>query len=184
MVALLAPVTKADHIRGERDAPVTLVVYGDYEHPRSAKAHESIRQIQQDIGDVVRYVFRNFPLARLHSNALHAAFAAEAASLQGKFWPMHDQLYQHQDALEDQELIGYAANAGLELEQFISDMGSIDVRFKVRRDVDGGVRSGISMVPTFYINNQLQQHGKAYDYAILRAALEDAIQQSELARIL
>lgn len=179
MASLSMQLNLKDHVQGLKNAPVTLVEYGDYEHPRCGKAQNCVKEILTDLGDEIRFVFRHFPLIQLHSNALHAAFAAEAAGMQGKYWEMHDLLFQHQDALEDQELIGYAADAGVELEQFIGDMASIDVRLKVRSDVENGIRSRVNGTPSFYINGRLQDHGN-YDYLVLRSALEHTLMGDSL----
>jgi protein-disulfide isomerase len=97
-----------DHIQGSAKAAVTLVEYGDYECPYCGQAYPIVKKLQKQMGDQVRFVFRNFPLAEMHPHAAHAAQAAEAAAAQGKFWEMHDMLYERQAALEDDDLVSYA----------------------------------------------------------------------------
>src|SRR3954447_24404433 len=106
---LSLPVTAEDHAQGPATAPVTLVEYGDFECPYCGQAYPIVQAIQERFGNGLRFVFRNFPLSQVHPHATHAAEAAEAADAQNAFWPMHDQLFEHQRALEDSDLVGYAA---------------------------------------------------------------------------
>src|SRR5918999_1577114 len=101
MSTLTAPVTERDHIAGPGEAPVTLVEYGDYECPYCGMAYPIVKAAQRQLGDQLRFVFRNFPLREIHPHAQHAAEGAESAGAQGKFWPMHDTVFEHQHALED-----------------------------------------------------------------------------------
>src|SRR5436853_5636517 len=113
-----------DHIHGSADAALTLVEYGDYECPYCGAAYPIVKEIQQRLGDRLRFVFRNFPITTAHPHAEHAAEAAEAADAQGKFWEMHDYLYEHQRALVDPKLEEYAAAVGLDVEQWVAAMES------------------------------------------------------------
>src|SRR5437588_11128683 len=101
--SLTPPVSSRDHIEGHEDAPVTLVEYGDYECPYCGAAHPVVKEIYRQLGDELRFVFRHFPLARVHPHAERAAEAAEAAGAQGRFWQMHDLLFENQHALADGE---------------------------------------------------------------------------------
>ena len=149
---LAIPVTEKDHAQGPADAPVTLVEYGDYECPYCGKAYPVVKQIQQRMGDRLRFVFRNFPLNTLHEHAGVAAQAAEAAAAQGKFWEMHDILYEHQDELADADLRQYALKIGLEIYRFNADVDGEQFAKRVRDDFRGGIRSGVNGTPTFFIN--------------------------------
>src|SRR5262245_29151112 len=100
-VGLTLPVGNRDHIQGGEDALVTLVEYGDYECPYCGRAYPIVKRLQEELGSRLRFVFRNFPLGESHPHAQHAAEAAEAAATQGRFWQMHDLLFEHQGALED-----------------------------------------------------------------------------------
>jgi protein-disulfide isomerase len=143
-----------DHAQGPVDAPVTLVEYGDYECPYCGKAYPIVKRIQARMGDRLRFVFRNFPLAELHPNAAAAAAMAEAAALQGKFWEMHDVLFEHQHALDPGNLKTYARALDLDrvvLEQTLEG-GAPEAR--VRKDFTSGVRSGVNGTPTFFINGR------------------------------
>src|SRR6266568_3752667 len=119
---LALPVGPRDHQQGPENAPVTLVEYGDYECPYCGEAYPIVKEIQRRLGDRLRFVFRNFPLTQSHPHAEHAAEAAEAAAVQGKFWEMHDTLFEHQQALDDTHLVHYAVALQLEQEKFEREM--------------------------------------------------------------
>src|SRR5579859_3011132 len=119
---LVVPVSERDHSQGPATAAVTLVQYGDYECPYTRLSTTIVRAIQQQLGEQLRFVFRNFPLTEIHPHALHAALAAEAAAAQGKFWQMHDSIFHHQHTLEDADLEQFAGAVGLEMQQFARAM--------------------------------------------------------------
>jgi len=137
------PVGERDHAQGPATAPVTLVEYGDYECPYCGLAHAAVRAVQEHLGDRLRFVFRNFPLTEVHPHAEHAAEAAEAAGTQGRFWQMHDTLYEHQDALSDAHLVRYAAALGLNVERFEREMASHAYAARVAEDFRSGTQSGV-----------------------------------------
>ena len=143
-----------DHAQGPPRAPVTLVVYGDYECPFTRRARTVVRAAQQRAGDRLRYVFRNFPLAK-HPHAFRAAEAAEAAAAQGRFWEMHELLFRTQWALEDDDLAGYAAQLGLDLDRFRDDLTRHAHAPRIRADLESGQRSGVRGTPTFFVNGTL-----------------------------
>jgi len=151
-VKLRVPVTDADHAQGPKDAPLVLVEYGDYQCPYCGQAYYIVKQLQQALQDELRFVFRNFPLSQIHPDAVSAARAAEAAALQGKFWGMHDTLYENQDNLDLESLLEYAAELDLDVSKFITDMGSRQVEQHIANDFQGGVRSGVNGTPTFFVN--------------------------------
>jgi protein-disulfide isomerase len=153
IVKLTLPVDNSrDHIQGPPTAPVTLLEYGDYQCPYCGQAYPIIKQVQKHLGNKLRFVFRNFPITQIHPHAQHAAEAAESAAAQNKFWEMHDHLYEHQQALEDNHLEKYANKLGLDLAQFNHDMSSHAHAQRIREDFLSGVRSGVNGTPTFYIN--------------------------------
>jgi protein-disulfide isomerase len=173
---LTLPVTERDHSQGPSTAPVTLVEYGDYECPYCGAAHPIVKEIQRRLGDRLRFVFRNFPITTAHPHAEHAAEAAEAAGAQGRFWEMHDYLFEHQRALSDRNLEEYAAAIGLDVERFDSDLeGTVNAE-RVRTDFMSGVRSGVNGTPTFFINGR--RHDGAYDVETLLAAIRAAMPTS------
>jgi protein-disulfide isomerase len=149
---LSMPVSERDHTQGPPDAPVTLLEYGDYECPYCGKAYPLVKQVQGLLGDRLRFAFRNFPLNTVHPHASIAAQAAEAAAAQGKFWEMHDLLFEHQDDLADADLVQYALKLGLEVYRFEADLSSEVFAPRVREDFRSGVRSGVNGTPTFFIN--------------------------------
>ena len=160
-----------DHIRGPRDAPVTVVEYGDFECPFCGQAEPVLRELLREFGDV-RYVWRHLPLNDVHPNTQLAAEAAEAAAGQGAFWEMHDLLLAHQDALGWRDLIDYAERLGLDLERFTTDLREHVGAAKVAEDVDSADLSGVSGTPTFFVNGR--RHYGAYDIGTLSEAVRAA----------
>jgi len=169
---LSTPVTKRDHIQGNQNAPVTLVEYGDYECPACGSAQELVKLIQQVRGPELRFVYRNFPLSDKHPHAENAAEAAEAADAQGGFWEMHDALFENQDALEDEDLVAYAADINLDADRLLADLESGKYQTRVQEDIQSGMQSGVDGTPTFYIND-LRYDGPLEPEAIM-AALDQA----------
>jgi Na+/H+ antiporter NhaA len=161
-----------DHIRGPDDAPVTLVEYGDFECPYCGRAEPAVRELLNMHGDEVRYVFRQLPLNDVHPHAQLAAEASEAAAAQGKFWEMHDLLFDHQDALTGRAILGYAEDLGLDIDRFRNEMRRQEYAPRVARDVESAELSGVSGTPTFFINGQ--RHHGAYDIDTLTRTVKAA----------
>jgi protein-disulfide isomerase len=152
---LVVPVSEQDHSQGPATAAVTLVQYGDYECPYTRQSTHVVQALQQQLGDQLRFVFRNFPLTEIHPHALHAALAAEAAAAQGKFWEMHDSIFHHQHTLTDADLSRFAEVVGLDMQQYARDMTDQRTLARIEEDVEGGERSGVQGTPTFFINGVL-----------------------------
>jgi protein-disulfide isomerase len=170
---LAVPISEdRDHIWGLRAAPVTLVEYGDYECPYCGQAYYVVKELEQRAGNLMRFVFRNFPLTTVHPHAERAAEAAEAAGAQGKFWKMHDILYENQQALEDENLMEYGALVGLDINRFVRDMREGRYLNRIREDFLSGTRSGVNGTPTFFINGF--RHDGSLDLVSLMAAIEEA----------
>ena len=170
---LTMPVTEErDHIQGPTNAPATLVQYGDYECPYCGAAYPIIKEVQARMGERLRFVFRNFPISTSHPHAEQAAEAAEAAAAQGRFWEMHDLLYENQRRLRDRDLHAYAEQLALDVERFDRDLAEHVHAARVHEDFLSGVRSGVNGTPTFYINSA--RHDDSYDTETLLAALERA----------
>jgi len=160
---------KVDHVRGS-PAGRLILEYGDYECPYSRQAFHAIELVEQQLGGNVRFAFRHFPLTGIHPHALAAAAAAEAAALQSRFWSMHGLLFHRQKALEDGDLLGYAAQLGLDVAAFDRDRASLAVAGRIRRDVDSGMASGqVLGTPTLFIDGVVHRGG--YDPPTLLAAL-------------
>jgi protein-disulfide isomerase len=173
---LSLPVSEGrDHIQGPPSAAVTLVEYGDYECPACGRVAARLPEILEDFTDDVRFVFRNFPLTQLHPHAQRAAEAAEAAGAQGRFWEMHDTLYDRQGALTDQDLMDYASEIGLDVERFEQELSGGAHAARVREDFMSGVRSGVNGTPTFFINGR--RHDGGLDPRSLAAAIAEELGQ-------
>jgi protein-disulfide isomerase len=175
---LSPPVSARDHLTGPDEAPVTLVEYGDYECPYCGMAYPIVKRAQRELGSQLRFVFRNFPLAESHPHARLAAQAAEAAGAQGKFWEMHDMLFEHQEALEGEDLVGYAESLGLDAAKFARDLEVGTYAKRVRDDFRNGVRSGVNGTPTFFVNAKRYDGSWANEAAFIGALREAARQPS------
>jgi protein-disulfide isomerase len=173
---LSVPVGERDHIQGPISAPVQLVEYGDYECPYCGMAHPIVKSIQARMRDQLQFAFRHFPLRTIHPHAERAAEAAEAAGAQGKFWPMHDMLYEHQDALDDTSLLSYAAALDLDVTKFATELREHVWAARVREDFMSGARSGVNGTPTFFINGV--RHDGPFDFETLFAALAREMQRT------
>ena len=161
-----------DHIQGPANAPVTLVEYGDYQCPYCGAAYPIVKDVQAQMGDRLRFVFRNFPITTSHPYAAQAAEAAEAAAAQERFWEMHDTLYENQSRLDLDGLLAHAERLGLDLARFERELTDHVHADRVHEDFMSGVRSGVNGTPTFYVNGV--RHNDSYEREPLLAALEDA----------
>ena len=159
-----------DHIRGAPGGRL-LVEYGDYECPYSRQAFRQIERLHCRLGDDLRFAFRHYPLTEIHPHALAASAAAEAAALEGRFWDMHDLLFDHQSALADDDLRRYAAELDLGVPAFDVARVSAEVLMRIERDVESGRASGkVRGTPTLFIDGVVHRGG--YDLASLTEALE------------
>jgi protein-disulfide isomerase len=169
---LAVPVSERDHSQGPASAAVTLVQYGDYECPYTRRSTWGVQAIQQQLGEQLRFVYRNFPLTEIHPHALHTAFAAEAAAVQGKFWEMHDSIFHHQHTLEDADLEQFAVAVGLDRQQFAQDMAARPFLSRIEEDLQSGIRSGVRGTPAFFINGI--PYPGSWEQEVLLAALAKA----------
>ena len=169
----------ADHSFGKADSKVTFIEYGDYQCPPCGSTYPTIKKITTDLKDRLHFIFRNFPISTSHPNAKAAAGTAEAAGLQGKFWEMHDKIYESQDEWSDltgtrrtDVFIGYARKLGLDINQFKLDLASSEVTSKINFDIAVGQKAKVNATPSFYLN------GKKLDMEKLtgESALKDAIE--------
>jgi diadenylate cyclase len=168
----LDPVGTRDHVRGPEDAPVTLVKYGDYECPYCGQLHPVLEELRERSGERVRFVFRHFPLDSVHPRARRAALAAEAAASQGRFWEMHDLLYENQDELGEDDLTRHAAELGLDLRRFEEDLANDHHAWRIEEDRLGGERAGVGGTPALFVNGV--RYAGPMDLDGLLAAVEDA----------
>ncbi|MDQ1151767.1 protein-disulfide isomerase [Sphingobacterium zeae] len=153
-MSLKPNVSEADHILGNGQADLTIVEYGDYQCPHCGKAHPVIKEMMAELGSQIRFVFRNFPLSEMHPYAKSAALAAEAAALQGKFWEMHDAIFENQNSLNDQWLLDMAQQLDLDMDKFRSDLNDESIVDRVEGDFESGMMSGVNGTPTFFVNGQ------------------------------
>lgn len=149
---LLAPDSATDHIHGSKSARVTLVEYGDFECPSCGQAHAALKIMLAHFGPDVRFVFRHFPQREVHPRAESAAETAEAAGAQGKFWQMHDLLFDHQQHLDEKHLHQYANQLELDIPRFENEMRDHVYLQRVQEQVAGAERLNVRATPTFYVN--------------------------------
>jgi protein-disulfide isomerase len=154
-VELAVPVSNVDHVLGAAHAVVTVVEYGDFECPNCKQAAPAVKLLLDRFAGRVRLVFRHFPLEDVHPHALHAAQAAEAAAGQGKFWPMHDLLFENQHHLKLPQLHAYAERLELDMARYTGEMDDEVYLQRIREHIDGGLNSGVRSTPTFFINGML-----------------------------
>ncbi len=159
-----------DHIRGDPDAPVTVIEFGDFQCPYCGRAEPVVRQLLADAG--LRYVWRHLPLPDVHPQARLAAEAAEAAGAQGAYWEMHDLLLTHQEHLRFDDILGYTEGLGLDVDRVAEDLRRGTHGSRVARDVESADLSGVAGTPTFFVNGQ--RHYGAFDLDSLSATLRTA----------
>lgn len=170
MGRLRVPVTPHDHTVGPANAPVTLVEYGDYQCPACGAAYPVVNRVLRHFGPNLRYVFRHFPLTQVHPDAEPAAESAEFAGAHGRFWEMHDGIYENQDRLGTPLLFALTRGLGLSEAELRVVLVSERYAAKIRNDFLGGVRSGVNGTPAFFINER--QHKGSYAFNDLLAAIE------------
>jgi len=152
LAKLLLPIQEDDHVQGSEDARLTLVEYGDYECPACGALFVTIRQLHEQLAGQVRIVFRHYPLSGRHPQAQLAAEAAEAAGAQGKFWEMHDLLFENQNALFEKNLLKYAEKLALDVKRFRRELKDRTYESYVREDFRRGVANGVYGTPGLFVN--------------------------------
>ena len=178
MSPLTPPVSAADHTAGPDSAPVTLVEYGDYECPYCRMAYVNLKTVRPALAGRLRFVFRNLPLGEIHPHARQAAQAAEAAAAQGKFWEMHDMLFENQHALGKADLIRYARMLDLDAERVARELEAQTFAKRVRDDFRSGIRSGANNTPTFFIDGE-RYDGSWQDVDAFTRVLSRAAEEGE-----
>jgi formate-nitrite transporter family protein len=167
---LTPPLSAEDHVDGPDRAELELVMYGDFQCPYCTAAFPIVQRVRDQLGPRLIFGFRHFPLREIHPDAERAAEASEAAAAQGAFWQMHDRMYESRGALAREDLIGYAAELGLDSDRVASELDSGVHQPRVQRDWDSGLASGVMGTPTFFVGGRL--HRGSFDAASLTAALE------------
>jgi protein-disulfide isomerase len=171
---LAIPVGAGDHQQGAADAPLTLLEYGDFQCPHCGDAYPIVKELQRRLGSELRFVFRHFPLTAAHPFAQRAAETAEwAASLSGDFWRMHDRLYEHQDALREQDLVAHAQALGLDPAGLRRAWSEYTFVRRLKDDLAGGIRSGVGGTPAFFINGR-RHEGRWHLEDLLAALVQPA----------
>lgn len=166
-------VSPKDHSEGSDNAPIVLVEYGDYQCPHCRMAFPMVKRLQKALGKDLKFVFRNFPLSEAHPDAVNAAKVAEAAALQGKFWEMHDMLFENQENLDVESLGNYAEKLKLDVSALNDAVGSSEIEDRVSSDFEGGVRSGVNGTPTFFVNGT--RYDGDWEYGPFLAALKELL---------
>jgi protein-disulfide isomerase len=172
-LTLTEPQPERDHLRGPRNAPIKLLEYGDYECPYCGAAHPVVQALCEELGERLCFAFRNFPLTNAHPHAQLAAEAAEAAGAQGKFWEMHDLIFENQQALEPEDLAERAATLGLDVARLVKELQTGVQAARVQEDFQAGVRAGVNGTPTFFINGE--RYDGVPDFDSMLAALSQSV---------
>jgi protein-disulfide isomerase len=163
-------ITEEDHTKGNENATVTLVEYSDFQCPACATYSPLIKELEEEFKDDIKISYRHFPLTQIHPNALNAAKAAEAAGVQGKFWEMHDVLFERQNEwsgstarIAQTQFEKYAEELELNIEQFKSDRERDEIKEKIQRDIQNGNQAGVNSTPTFFINEEKIENPQNYE---------------------
>ena len=166
---LVEPVTESDHIRGDPNAPITLLEYGEFECPHCGRAYHSITRLLQELSGELRFVFRHFARDDVHPFSERSAQAAQAAGAQGKFWEMHDFLFERQHELEFDDLVRHARRLGLDVERFEEELRQGSHLPSVRAQLETGLSSGVTGTPAFFIDGV--GYTGSYEFPDLRDAI-------------
>jgi protein-disulfide isomerase len=176
MTQLKIPIGPDDHIQGDESAVCTVVEYGDYECPHCGAVYPIGKRLQKHFGKRLRFVYRNFPLSQIHSHAESAAETAEFAGSKGKFWEMHDLLFENQEQLGSGLYAELCKTLGLAASELQEALATRKYQAHVRSDFTGGVRSGVNGTPTFFIDGE--RYDDSFDYPTLMGAINAAISES------
>src|SRR4051812_25963941 len=158
---LTPPLDASDHVTGPADAPLELVMYGDFQCPYCTAAQSIVRRVRERLDGRLRFVFRHLPLPEVHPDAQRAAEAAEAAAAQGRFWEMHDALYANGGRLEEADVVALAGRLGLDAERFRAELIDGVHTARVARDADPARAEGLHSTPVFFVNGR--RHTEAFD---------------------
>ena len=170
---LAASVSADDHVLGPPDAPVTLVQYAEFECPHCGRAHFHLKDLRERLDELgARFVYRHLARDEVHPFSVRAAVTAEAAGKQGRFWEMHDRLFENQHALELEDLRSHAEAVGLDVPRFVVDLSDESLLTRVRAQSAAAAAGGIEVTPTFLLNGQLYEG--SYDARSLVAAIKRA----------
>jgi protein-disulfide isomerase len=178
MSTLKPPVNAADHHQGNVNAAIILVEYGDFECPYCGRAHPLLKRLLREKGKELHFVFRNFPLREIHPHAFISALGAEAADKQGKYWEMHDLIFENQHSLNAGFLLTLAERLELDMAKFTKDSKSEEMQKKVDTDFESGIRSGVNGTPTFFLNGSpVLTYDETYESLLDAVQLESEMKQ-------
>jgi len=175
---LTIPPSSADHAIGPADAPVTVVEYGDFECPNCKQAAPAIKLLLSRFAGRIQFVYRHFPLEEVHPHALHAAEAAEGAAAQGKFWPMHDLLFDNQAHLKLHQLRSYGERLQLDLARYAAELDDHVYLQRIREHMHSGDESGVRSTPTFFVDGRIQD--VSFGLRLLFDAVEAALEKRRM----
>ena len=177
--SLLPPITENDHIKGNNESAITLVEYSDFQCPACGDYYPLLKQLNEEFGDNILFAYRHFPLQQ-HQNAKPAAIASEAAAKQGKFWEMHDMIFENQDKWSEEKnaeeiFMGYAQKLGLDEAQFKNDLASQETKEKVDDDYKGGIKARVNATPSFFLNSKIINTPRNYNEfkQLIQQAIDD-----------
>jgi protein-disulfide isomerase len=180
MSVLKVPLRPSDHVIGDEHAPVILLEYGDYECPHCGRAHPIVKAVRKHFGKQMQFAYRHFPLTQIHPFAAAAAETAEFAGAHGRFWQMHELLFENQDRLDLPLFFEAAKLLGLSADELKTGLESRRYAEKVREDFMSGVRSGVNGTPTFFVNGH--RHEGTYEYEDLIQSIERELVVGRVAR--
>lgn len=154
---MMPPLRETDHMRGALSAALLMMTYGNYQCPRSGQAHQAVENLRHTLGDQLCFVFRHFPKDEHYPQSQKAAVTAEAAGSQGKFWEMHDKLFDNQQALDDASLVEYADDLGLDISRFLQEISEHAHHSRIQADMESAQQQGVQETPTLFLS--IQQKG-------------------------
>lgn len=168
-----------ENTKGSKDAKITLIEYSDFQCPACGSYYPIIKKVNDDLSAQVRFAYRHFPLLQ-HKNAKLASTVAESAGKQGKFWEMHDLLFQNQSAWSEEKnasviFAKYASDLGLDIEQFKNDLTSNEIKNKIESDYKSGIKAGVNSTPSFFLNGKKMEQNQTRNYDDFKNAIEQAL---------
>ena len=177
----ISAINDDENIKGDKEALSTLIEYSDFQCPACGSYYPIVKKVSEDLSAQVRFAYRHFPLPQ-HKNAKLAATVAEAAGKQGKFWEMHDLIFQNQSDWSEEKnaailFAKYAQELGLDLARFQTDIASDEIKAKIENDYKSGVKAGVNSTPSFFLNGKKMDNPRNYDE--FKNAIEQTLGQSD-----
>lgn len=175
-------ISDSENVKGDKTAKVTLIEYSDFQCPACSSYYPILKKVNDELGAQVRFAYRHFPLSQ-HKNAKLASTVAEAAGKQGKFWEMHDMIFQNQSDWSEEKnasviFAKYATDLNLNLEQFQKDLSSEEIKAKIESDYKSGIRAGVNSTPSFFLNGKKMEQNQTRNYEDFKNAIEQSLGKS------